>query len=178
MFFGLIASGKSTLAQAWAERYHLPYYNSDRVRKELAGLAPTCSRVESFAQGIYTEDFSEKTYTRLLELAAAHLKKGTSVVLDASYHKKKERQRLCRRLIATPRFVLCVCSEPEMKRRMACRQLDSEAVSDGRWEIYLKQKDEFELPEELAVDQLLVINTGAPVDKLLEQLTASFVDHA
>ena len=38
VFFGLIASGKSTLAEHFAKRYHLPYYNTDRVRKELAGI--------------------------------------------------------------------------------------------------------------------------------------------
>ena len=41
VFFGMTASGKSTLALAWAKRCQAPYYNTDRVRKELAGLQPT-----------------------------------------------------------------------------------------------------------------------------------------
>ena len=34
----MIATGKSTLAAKWAARQGAPYFNSDRVRKELAGL--------------------------------------------------------------------------------------------------------------------------------------------
>lgn len=178
MFFGLIASGKSTLAQAWAERHRLPYYNSDRVRKELAGLAPTCNRAESFVQGIYSREFSRKTYDGLTELTAAHLRVGTPVVLDASYHKRAERRRLMEvvsSLGGTPRFILCVCPEPEMKMRMARRQRDPRAVSDGRWEIYLRQKQDFEPPDELAADQLLTVNTEPEVNELLKQLTSFFI---
>ena len=91
VFFGLIATGKSTLAEAWAESLHLPYYNSDRVRKQLAGLNEETSRPEEFNQGIYSKKFSRQTYTALLERAALHLQQGVSVVLDASYQAKEER---------------------------------------------------------------------------------------
>ena len=52
LFFGLIASGKSTLAKAWAEQKNIPYYNSDVVRKELAGLSPTASNPATSNQQI------------------------------------------------------------------------------------------------------------------------------
>jgi len=38
VFFGMVATGKSYLAKAWAERLGGLYLNSDVVRKELAGL--------------------------------------------------------------------------------------------------------------------------------------------
>ena len=91
IFFGLIATGKSTVAQAWADRRHLRYYNSDVVRKELAGLAPQSHQRETADQGIYTGEFTAKTYAALLERAEHDLALGKGVVLDASYQRKTDR---------------------------------------------------------------------------------------
>jgi predicted kinase len=173
VFFGLIATGKSTLAAAWAESLDIPYFNSDRVRKQLAALSEETSRQDGFNQGIYTSDFSRRTYTALLERAAAHLQQGVSVVLDASYQAKEERQRvrdLAGRMADRICFILCTCPETEMKRRMAERGMDPTAVSDGRWEIYREQKKRFEPPDEIAADELIIIDTRAPAAQLLKRL--------
>ncbi|HIJ79035.1 MAG: AAA family ATPase [Desulfobulbaceae bacterium] len=173
VFFGLIATGKSTVAQAWADQRGLTYYNSDVVRKELAGLAPSASRQEAVGQGIYSSDFSRKTYTALLERAESDLTAGRGVVLDASYQGKEERQRvrdLAARLGVNLCFVLCSCPELEMKRRMEQRALDPNAVSDGRWEIYLKQKERFEVPDELSGAEFIELSTDLPVNDLLHNL--------
>ena len=177
IFFGLIATGKSTVAQAWADRQGLRYYNSDVVRKELAGLAPQSHQRETADQGIYTGEFTAKTYAALLERAEQDLSqgRGRGVVLDASYQRKSDRDEvrmLAQRLGVRLYCILCVCPEEEMKRRMAQRALDPQAVSDGRWEIYLKQKERFEAPTELAPDQLITLSTDLPVQAVLEQLAA------
>ena len=175
IFFGLIATGKSTVAQAWAERQGLSYYNSDVVRKELAGLTPQTHQRETADQGIYTSEFTAKTYAALLERAEEHLAQGRGVVLDASYQHQADRDRvrvLAQRLGVRLYCILCVCPEEEMKRRMAQRALDPLAVSDGRWEIYLKQKERFEAPTELAPDQLITLSTDLPVEAVLQQLSA------
>ena len=72
VFFGMIATGKSYLASAWAKQYDLPYYNSDRVRKELAGLPPETGQQEEVDKGIYTPEFSRRTYDALIEHAQTH----------------------------------------------------------------------------------------------------------
>ncbi len=175
IFFGLIATGKSTVAQAFAENHTLRYYNSDVVRKELAGLSPHARQRETADQGIYTSEFTAKTYAALLERAEHDLAQGSGVVLDASYQRKADRDQvrmLAQRLGVRLYCVLCVCPEEEMKRRMAIRALDPQAVSDGRWEIYLKQKERFEPPTELAPDQLITLSTDLPVNAVLEQLSA------
>ena len=174
VFFGLIATGKSTLAQAWAKAEGLEYYNSDRVRKELAGLAAECSRKESLGQGIYSKEFSRKTYTALLEKAEENLRAGRSVVLDGSYQAMNERDRireLAGRYQASVCFVLCQCPEAVLKERLATRAKDPKAVSDGRWEIYLEQKKRFSPPNELEEDELLVFSTEGEVDNLIKELT-------
>lgn len=179
VFFGLIATGKSTFAKAWAERHQMGYYNSDVVRKELAGLAPTTGRKTAIDRGIYSKDFSRRTYTALLERAAADLAAGRSVVLDASYQERAERRRveeLAAKLDARLYFIQCVCSEEVMKRRLAERALDPAAVSDGRWEIYLKQKERFEPPAELPPEQLITIHTDLAVAALMDKLENKLKD--
>ncbi len=172
VFFGLIASGKSTLAKAWATSIKAFYYNSDRVRKELAGIAPETSQKEVMDQGIYTKEFSERTYDALLKHAEKELTKGSSVVLDGSYQNKKEREKvreLARRLAVRVYFVLCGCDEDEMKRRMEVRAQDPMAVSDGRWEVYLKQKERFEPPDELSTEELITIDTQKTVKEMIQE---------
>jgi predicted kinase len=169
----MIATGKSTLAQAWARHKQMRSYNSDLVRKELAGISLTDSRRQTIDAGIYSRDFSRKTYRALLERAEAGLQQGESVILDASYQfarDRKDLKALAKNLNCQVYFILCQCSEVEMKRRMDERARDPAAVSDGRWEIYLKQKKRFEPPDELAAPELIIIDTQAPLEDLLEEL--------
>ena len=173
VFFGMIATGKSTLSQAWAWHKQLRCYNSDWVRKELAGIRPTASQHATIDTGIYTKEFSQKTYRTLLERAEARLRQGDSVILDASYQYEQDRQdlrALAKNLNCQVYFILCQCPEREMKRRMAEREQDPASVSDGRWEIYLKQKKRFQPPAELAAPELIIIDTQAPLEDLLEEL--------
>ena len=173
VFFGMIATGKSTISQAWAWHKQLRCYNSDWVRKEMAGINPTESRRETVDAGIYTKDFSRKTYSILLERAEARLRRGDSVILDASYQYALDRQDvrdLAQRLNSQVYFILCQCPEEEMKQRMDQRDKDPSAVSDGRWEIYLKQKKRFEPPSELSASELITIDTQAPLEELLDEL--------
>ncbi len=173
VFFGMIATGKSTIAQAWSWQEQLRCYNSDWVRKELAGVDPTSTHHESIDGGIYTKELSIKTYATLLERAGARLRQGNSVVLDASYQYAKDRQdirELVSRLGCRVYFILCQCAEAEMKHRMDRRSLDPAAVSDGRWEVYLQQKKRFEPPEELPDTELITLNTDGAAEDVLADL--------
>jgi predicted kinase len=173
VFFGMIATGKSTIAQAWAWHKQLRCYNSDWVRKEMAGMDPTSTHHKSIDSGIYTKKFSIQTYTALLERAAARLSQGDSVILDASYQYAKDRQEIrefVKRLGYRVYFIFCQCPEAEMKRRMDLRSQDPVAVSDGRWEIYLQQKKRFEPPTEVPAAELIILNTEGAAEELLEKL--------
>lgn len=174
VFFGMIASGKSTLATAWAKRKGCPCYNSDRVRKELAGLVAESRQAAPMGEGIYNRESSRRTYDQLMVLTEEVLRinVGGCVVLDASYHSRAERDRVRERLapFAKVVFVQCLCPEDEMRERMERRHCDPRAVSDGRWEIYLQQKKVFEEPVELASGQLITINTHNTLDTLLMML--------
>lgn len=174
VFFGLIASGKSFVAKAWAQKHQFPYYNTDVVRKRLAGIGSTEARPEAIGAGIYSPVFTRLTYDALLEFARHDLDDPavSCVVLDGSYHARAERDRVRERFdrLARVVFVLCCCGEEVTKIRLAKRAADPEAVSDGRLEIYLKQKEKFEEPDELLFGQLSRLDTDKAGDSLLTTL--------
>jgi len=173
VFMGLIASGKSTLARGLANKFFLPYYNTDVVRKELAGKAPESRQGSSLNEGIYSPEFTRLTYDALLEHAGWELGRNQSVVLDGSYHKRSERERVVRCAAACGAslfFILCQCDEEETERRLAMRARNPQAVSDGTWEIFQRQKESFEFPDELPGSSLLVFDTGGSAPQLLQKL--------
>ncbi|MEW6221071.1 MAG: AAA family ATPase [Thermodesulfobacteriota bacterium] len=175
VFFGLVATGKTCLAQAFARRIGARHHNSDEVRKELAGLAPTARAQEELGAGIYSPELSRRTYRELLVRAEADLAAGQPVVLDAAYKTRAERQtvrELGQRLGVPARFVFCTCPEAEVQRRLALRAQDPEAVSDGRWEIHLAQRRSFEEPA-AEEDDVLVLDTAHPLPELLARLDAA-----
>ncbi len=174
VFFGMIASGKSTLGQAWAKRCQATYYNTDRVRKELIGLEPTDRRPDPVGQGIYASEWTEKTYAAMLDRARADFANGEeTVVLDGSYGRRHDRdhvRHLAKAATARCVFVWCTCSDTEVERRLALRARDRGAVSDGRWEVYLHQKQVFERPNPGQEADCLVVNTEREVGELLQVL--------
>ena len=179
VFCGMTASGKSTLGRAWASRNHAPYYNTDRIRKELAGLQAEEKRPDAVGRGIYSPSFSARTYQVMLDQARRDFALGERlVVLDGSYGKRADRDRV--RAMATVAgarsvFLFCMCSEKETQRRLAVRAQDLEAVSDGRWEIYLHQRQTFEPPDEkVGEDDCMWLNTEQSVATLLQWLTVRF----
>jgi hypothetical protein len=171
VFFGMIATGKSFLARAWADRHGCLYLNSDIVRKELAGIGMQDRQESAFNEGIYRADFTRRTYDELItrtERALAAEKPGC-IVLDASYQSRRERDRLRDRLEKKSRmlFIHCICPDETVKERLARRAADPQAVSDGRWEIFLQQKKNFTLPLELSPQLLVTLDTDGPLTALL-----------
>ncbi len=82
---GLPGTGKTTVSNALAGELGMVMLSSDRVRKELHGIAPHQSAAAPYHQGLYSPAATERTYTELLTRAARCLAQGESVVLDASW---------------------------------------------------------------------------------------------
>src|SRR5262249_52001547 len=70
---GLPGAGKSTLARALGERAGFDVLRSDVIRKELAGLVPTEPATIGFEDGIYSPEWSDRTYAECLKRAVALL---------------------------------------------------------------------------------------------------------
>ncbi|MGC4987460.1 AAA family ATPase [Streptomyces sp. DT193] len=93
---GLPGSGKSTLSGALADRLGVTLLSSDRIRKELAGIPAEQSAAAGYREGLYTPEWTTKTYTALLDRAAALLSSGESVVLDATWTDAAQREAALR----------------------------------------------------------------------------------
>lgn len=174
VFFGLIASGKSFVAKAWATRHGFDYYNTDVIRKQLAEIRSGKSCSGAIAQGMYSPAMTRLTYDTLLDFAEKSLADPAMpcVVLDGSYQALAERKKLsaCFAGLAQVVFVMCSCGEEVTRARLAQRARDPDAVSDGNWQIYLHQKEVFEYPEELSASQCRRLDTNRDLNMILANL--------
>ncbi|MET9394836.1 AAA family ATPase [Streptomyces sp. NPDC006624] len=82
---GLPGSGKSTLSGALADRLGVTLLSSDRLRKELAGIPAEQPAAAGYGEGLYTPEWTARTYAALLDRASALLSCGESVVVDATW---------------------------------------------------------------------------------------------
>jgi aminoglycoside phosphotransferase family enzyme/predicted kinase len=169
---GLVGTGKTALAQALAKRLGLVVISSDVSRKRLAGIPATEHHFEEFDSGIYSAEFSRKTYDSMLTEARDILNEGGSVILDASFTKAKERlkaRELAKKTGADFLIVEFTLEEEIIKKRLAQR-LEQETTSDGRWEIYQPQKRAFEPVVEVPPHKHVIIDTSKPVEENIRQV--------
>ncbi len=169
---GLVGTGKTTVAQGLARSFGLTVISSDVVRKELAGISPTERRFEPIDKGIYSEEFTTRTYHEMFTRAEKLLQQGESVVLDASFKKRKHRleaKRLAQKLDADFAALECLLDEPTVKARLEQRVREG-SISDGRWEVYLAQKQDFEKIDEFSPVEHIVLDTAQPMSNIVEMV--------
>jgi aminoglycoside phosphotransferase family enzyme/predicted kinase len=121
---GAPGTGKSTVAGGLADRLGATLLQSDRLRKELAGLTPEPLPAEGYRQGLYDSTHTDTTYAELTRRAGTLLGLGETVVLDASWAAGRHRRLAADAAEAVSSPVLAVCCEvPEAtaKDRIATR---------------------------------------------------------
>jgi len=169
---GLVGTGKTFSAQALAKRLGLVVISSDVTRKKLASIPLTEHRFEEFDSGIYSAEFSRKTYGKMFTEARDILAEGGSVILDASFIRAEERlkaKKLAAELGADFFIVECSLDEETIKQRLAQR-LEEGSTSDGRWEIYPSQKGAFEPVAEVPPQKHVIIDTSKPLEENIRQI--------
>jgi len=147
VFCGLMGTGKSTLARQLSFEAGADVLVSDMIRKELAGLPPTERCREEYNRGIYSSGFTRDTYEEMFRRMENISCAGHSVVADASFSRRGERDRvreIARKSGAQCVFVHVACDEETMRRRLTARREDPSAISDGNWELMLRQRADFE----------------------------------
>jgi hypothetical protein len=167
MVCGLTGSGKSTLARELGERLDLPVISSDAVRKALANKPG--KNIVAYQAEIYSAAMTKKVYGQLARAAEKSIKEGVGAILDATFIEKANRERIVRiaAKYAVPLFVVqCRASEETTEMRLAHRAAEGKDLSDGRWEIYVKQKAAGEPMDELAEANRLLLDTERPVGVL------------
>jgi aminoglycoside phosphotransferase family enzyme/predicted kinase len=169
-FGGVIASGKSTLAEAYGAALALPVVGSDRTRKALHGKAAT----EPLGPEAYTASASAAVYAEVLRRAELVLASGRSVIVDASFRAREARARARALAIsagASFAFVECRAPERVVRERLRAREGGSN-VSDARLDLYDEFVARYEPVLELDASEHVVVDTSRALAQSLEQLRA------
>lgn len=169
---GIVASGKSTVADHLGIELGAPVVEADRTRKHMLGIAPSV-RVEAGSwSGAYDPAFTERVYAELLRRAGVVLASGRPVVLDASF-RSREMRRAARTLAqkhGVPfRFVECRASNEVSRQRLARRDVEA-GVSDARLSLLEDFRSHFEPPDEIDPGERVVLDTTRPLEESLAQL--------
>ena len=173
--FGLMGSGKTSLARALAAETGWPVISSDEIRKTIEGIPPTTRQWEPFGKGIYSEEMSRKTYLEMRKQAEKILKQGRSVILDGSYKRQAERLallELARKTRARIRFIECRAPLKTIRQRLFQRAGDTEAISDGRWELFNLQRQDFDPVLDPVQSKHLLVKTVRPPGQIIQKLIA------
>jgi predicted kinase len=171
---GVIATGKSTVADRLSSVIGAPVVETDRTRKHMLGARPTEKLYEGTWSGAYDPAFTEEVYDEVYRRASRVLASGRTVILDASFRSPSMRAR-ARSLAAEHRvpfvFVECVAPRDACLARLAERA-KGESVSDGRAEIFDAFVARFEpvTRNELTPGEHVVLDTSGPLDRTLAEL--------
>lgn len=163
--FGPSASGKSTLTQPLLEVLGAIRIRSDVERKRLCGIGEQQHATAATGAGIYDPAITDRTYERLLAIAAELLAAGYPVIVDATFAAREHRQRF-RELadeLGIPFHILDFQTPPALLRqRIIARQAD---MSDANLAVlehqlaHWRPLDADEEPVRLVIDTTQTINT-------------------
>ena len=165
---GLTGTGKSTIINEVAKEKGFTLLASDKIRKQLVGISPEEHRYEEFDEGIYSKELTEKTYLHIIEEGKKIILEDKSVILDACFPKKWQRQKafdVAKDINAQFLCIEFVCPEEVVKERLKKRFDSKEGISDGRWEIYCAQRETFEKIDGLPSNFHIIIDTSRPIEE-------------
>ena len=172
---GLVASGKSTVARALADRMASPRIVGDHVRASRMGATPSHDpTVLERLEGL-EPDFEKRVTRSFFEAAACVLDSGRAVVLDAGFPSARRRaaaRELAERYGLAFRFVECRVDEATARTRLAARDAapDEHAGWRAIYDAYLAR---WEPPEDdVAPGEHIVVDTTRPLDENLAAIAA------
>lgn len=170
---GLSGSGKSTVADRIADRFAMLRLRSDVERKRLFGLDPDADSGSAVDGGIYGPEATRATYERLALLAEQALRAGYSVVVDAAFLKRWQRQRFLElaEALESPLLILDMTTPVEtLRQRLRDRGRAGTDASEATLEVLEQQ---IRHREPLTDAELsLRVDTSAGVGALEARLSA------
>lgn len=164
---GVIASGKSTIADAIADDASAPVVDADRTRKHMLGVDPTVRLRDPAWSGAYDPALTERVYEEVLRRARVVLASGRPVVVDASFRSRAMRKRAREAAAecgAAFRFVECRASAEVCRERLARREREG-GVSDGRLAIFDDFRARFEPVDDVAGEEHVALDTALAIDE-------------
>ncbi len=171
---GIIASGKSTIADRIGAAMGAPVIDADRTRKAMIGVEPTRPMHDAAWQGAYDPVFTEQVYAEVLRRAEVVLASGRPVVVDASFRSRAmraaAREMACAHKVHF-RLVECHAALSLCRERLIAREQEV-AVSDGRGEIFDDFCARFEPVLELPTTEHIVLDTTRAIEQAVGALYA------
>lgn len=173
--WGLSGSGKSTISSELLEQVGAVRLRSDVERKRLAGIDFMAQAPAAVAEGIYTTEMTERTYSHLLRLSEVILAAGFSVIVDAAFLEVDKRAAfsdLARRMRVPFIILQCTASAICLRQRVRARRND---VSDANLAILEHQLQHLKpLAQDESYDAINV-DTEHTVD--IQQLLGRIREH-
>jgi len=111
-----------------------------------------------------------KLIGKMAEEAEQQILSRRGVILDGTFVKRSQRDKILS-LAHKHRIPLlaihCMVSDELTQMRLVQRESEGKDVSDGRWEIYVHQKDVFEAFDDIPASARLELDTDATLDTLV-----------
>jgi predicted kinase len=138
---------------------------SDVERKRLAGLA---AHMRSACGGaLHDDDFTERTYHRLAQVAREAIAAGYDILVDAAFLRawQREKFRLLASELGVPfRIILCTAPEAVLRRRIAARAAVGRDPSDADAAVLELQMRTSEPLTATELAQAIVVDTERSTD--------------
>jgi hypothetical protein len=131
---GLSGSGKTRVSQTVLEAVGAIRVRSDLERKRLHGFTAAARTGSAVGQGIYTDAAGAATYDRLADLASRIVEAQFSVLVDATFLQRAQRQRfraLAEQLGVPFVIMRTEASETELRRRIEQRANQATDASEA-----------------------------------------------
>jgi hypothetical protein len=178
---GMPASGKSTIACALSETLQAPLYQSDRIRKALFQVPEGQRRDTGFENDIYSSGATSLTYGKLILHAQEDLKKGCSVILDATFSHERHRDealRLAHDMDVNVVFVECRAPVDLLKHRLEKREL-VDSLSDARAHHLPHFLKRFESLDDIRDEMHILVDTSNSVETCVKHiLSQDYILHS
>jgi aminoglycoside phosphotransferase family enzyme/predicted kinase len=170
---GLSGSGKTTFTDMLLEKLGAIRLRSDVERKRLAGLDALARTGAGVEDGIYGRDFSRRTYGHLAYLAERLLHAGWTVLVDATFIARWQRELLHHVAAAcqVPFHILDFSVPPEeLRQRVTARSAAGTDASEADLAVLDQQlKNEEPLTVEEARSVLGATSVGTVVAQLVRE---------
>ena len=159
---GLSGSGKSTYTEPLLESIGAIRIRSDIERKRLYGYNALEHTQSQLNEGIYSEQASKTTYSKLADLSKAILKAGYSVIVDACFLQRELREKfhaLANKLQATFIILEFQATETTLKERIINRAKDKSEPSEADLQVLTSQLNKFVCLNEDEKKNAIVVDT-------------------
>ena len=176
---GVSGSGKTTAAQVLLERLGAVRVRSDIERKRLHGLSPLARSGSVPGGGLYATELTRATYEHLLSLARGMLQAGYTVVVDAAFLRRAEREafRALAASLHVPFRILAFAAPIDvLKERVVQRYGAGTDASEADLAVLERQLEFRERLDPVEEASTVRIDTATPVEpatveRLLERIS-------